>query len=171
MHTVRSAIALVILASLLLATAPVSAAAAPVALEGRVVDLDGRAAAGHTVHLVDRDGATVATATTDAEGAYAIGSVPEGSYALGIETPAGELAPMAAPPMHLGTRTERRDLKLMRAPTTSAPADYGLGMWWAGLSPAGKTWVIVAVVAAVGLTISALDDDDETTASPDSPAE
>jgi len=151
--------------------APVTAAPSPVALEGRILAVDGRAATGHTVVLVDAAGTPVARATTDAEGDYAFGSVPAGDYAVGVETPAGELAPMAAPPVRLGDRPERRDLKLMQASSAGAQlgADYGLGMWWAGLSPAGKTWVVVAVVAAVGLTYAALDDDDEPAASPSDP--
>ena len=57
-----------------------------------------------------------------------------------------------------------------RPPVVLNPgANYGLGSWWAGLSPAGKSWTIVAIVAVIGITaaaVSSSDDDEEPPVSP-----
>ena len=75
------------------------------------------------------------------------------------------MAPVAAPPVRMGEgELARRDLKLMQAdPSTisgAAGANYGLGTWWASLTPAAKAWTVVAIVAVVAITWAALDEDD-----------
>ena len=67
-------------------------------------------------------------------------------------------------------RFARRDLKMLQSsPNQTGQAIAGnadLGMWWAGLTPAAKAWTIVAIVVVIGITVAALDDDDEPAASP-----
>jgi hypothetical protein len=171
-HT-TARIAPVAAAALLLWSFPLSALAGPGArLEGLVVGIDGRAGAGFTVHLIDPQGEPLARASTDARGVYGFAGLPAGEYGLGVETPAGELAPVAAPPIRLGeNELARRDVKLLATEgtgrPTGAPASYAVGMWWAGLSPAAKAWTIVGIVVVTGVTLASLDSgDDEQDASP-----
>jgi hypothetical protein len=163
----------VALTSIALAVAaPVAVAAPPAAsLEGLVIAVDGRAAAGFGVHLIDEDGRAVARAAADEGGRFTFAELPPGSYALGIETPEGRLAPVAAPAVRLAAgERARRDVKLVAAPVAGAPAwtgrNHGLGLWWAALSTASKAWVVVGGVAIVGITVAALGDDDDDDASP-----
>jgi hypothetical protein len=79
---------------------------------------------------------------------------------------------VAAPPTDLvaGERL-RRDVRLVTAAEAGAAqasaANYGLGMWWAGLSTPAKIWTVIGIVAVVGITAAAVDsDDDEDDASP-----
>ena len=39
-------------------------------------------------------------------------------------------------------------------------ANYGLGTWWASLTPAAKAWTTVALIAVVAITWAAFDEDD-----------
>jgi Carboxypeptidase regulatory-like domain/Peptidase family M1 domain len=73
------------LALLLLLTplaAGVASAAAGGEVTGTVTDPKGAVVVGATVTVVDAAGATVATATTDAQGKYTLPNVPAGSYAV-----------------------------------------------------------------------------------------
>jgi hypothetical protein len=170
-HTVRLAIAhALIAASLQLLAAPAVAAIAAggrgAVLEGLVVGVDGTAARAHRVHLIDGQGRDVAQSTTTSDGAYSFRAVAPGSYALGVENPAGLIAAVAAPPLELGRADlARRDIRLLEGDLGQASAqvqaNYGLGQWWAGLSSAAKVWTIIGIVAVVGITIAALDDDDD----------
>ena len=152
--------------------APASALAAggDARIEGLMVGLDGRPASGMTVHLIDAGGQDVAAATVDDEGAYSFRDLPSGEYSLGVENAQGQMAPVAAPPVKVkANELARRDLKLMEADpaaqSSATVANYGLGQWWAGLTPAAKAWTVVAIIAVGGITWSALDDDN-TNASP-----
>jgi hypothetical protein len=143
-------------------------------IEGRVLGVDGRPAAGHRVHLIDDGGRSVAQAATSNEGIYAFKDLAAGSYGLGIEGVNGEAAPVAAPAVKLGNgELGRRDIRLMQAEPgrieAATQANYGVGMWWAGLSPAAKVWTIIGIVAVAGVTAAALSDDDESDASPSEP--
>ena len=149
--------------TLLLALTPAHAGGAR--LEGYVVDVDGRGAPGFRVHLIDDTGQAVAAARTSAEGVYRFRDLPAGAYSLGVESPAGKMAPVAAPPTKL-TETElaRRDIKLIEANQaereTVGVENHSFGVWWAGLSKPAKTWTILGVAVFLGLTYEALDDDE-----------
>lgn len=166
----KSLISLFTVFSLLLwlAPAPALASGANGRIEGLLVGVDGRPAQDLKVHLIDGQGKAVAQSSLDGEGLYSFKDLPAGDYSLGIENAEGQMAPVAAPPIELGdAELARRDLKLMQADASTmnkaTTANYGLGVWWAGLSPAAKTWTIVAIIAGLGITWSALDDDDEET--------
>jgi hypothetical protein len=167
----RKLTAQVAIGSLLLwaAAVPLAADTGPGRIEGLLLNVDGRPAAGYTVHLIDDEGADAAQATAGSDGIYSFGDVPAGSYAMGIETPDGALAPVTAPPVELGSRElARRDLKLVETNVATRDAalqaNYGLGMWWAGLSTGGKVGVSVALAAILYGIITALDSDNETPA-------
>ena len=71
---------------------------------------------------------------------------------------------MASPPVRLAeNELARRDLKMLQADTPTinqaAEANYGLGMWWSGLTPAAKTWTVVAIIVVAGITWAAFDED------------
>jgi hypothetical protein len=166
-----------VLLGLVVGGAPVPAHAAPQRLgqlQGIVLGLDGRPAAGHRIHLIDAEGRDVAQATTAANGQYAFHELRAGDYSLGVETPAGEIAPVVAPPMRLDPgQLARRDIALSPAsPTQPGPqqvANYGLGAWWAGLSTSARVWTVVGLVTVVGITWAAVDDDDDDDEPPASP--
>lgn len=136
-------------------------------LEGLILTTNGRAASGHRVQLIDSQaGRVVGEATTSDDGLYAFRDLPAGSYALGIENPEGLAAPVAAPPVKLSNgQLARRDIKLMESSqeqvNQAATANYGLGIWWAGLSTPAKIWTIVGIVTAAWITYEALSDNDE----------
>ena len=153
---------------------PIEASDGPARLEGLVVGLDGQLADGFQVHLIDEDGAEVATAETDDRGVYSFDQVEAGRYGLGVGNPEGQLAPVAGPPIDLqGGQLARRDLKLVQ---TSEPRRQDLagvnpsvGSWWAGLSTPAKTWVVVAIVVAAWFTYEALKSGEEPVEQPASP--
>lgn len=166
----RTSVARLTLFSLVLCIAPLHAAPAA-RIEGRLLGIDGLPASGMRLHLIDGAGRDVARSETDSAGVYTFRDLRPGEYGLGIEDPSGRVAPVAAPAVRVaGGELARRDLKLARADAATREAalgaNYGMGIWWAGLSVAAKTWVVVAIVVAAGLTYAALDDDDEPTASP-----
>jgi hypothetical protein len=120
--------------------------------------------------LIDRQGEDVVQAVSDSEGVYSFRGLEAGRYSLGIELPRGLVAPVAAPPVELrGGRLARRDVKLLESGPEQAAvatgANYGFGLWWAGLSPSARAWTIVGMVAVAGVTVLALTDDDDTPAS------
>lgn len=175
-YSTRSIAALITTLAVVLAVSPVSAMGVQggATLEGLVVGVDGTPAAGYRVHLIDESGRPTAEATADEDGLYSFTGVPAGDYALGIENPGGQMAPVAAPPMRLGdNELARRDLKLMSADeqgTQSAMrGNYSLGRWWAGLTPAAKAWTVVALVVVVGVTVALLNDNEASVFEP--PAE
>jgi len=151
------------LVALLVALTPAHAGGAR--LEGYVVDVDGRGAPGFRVHLIDDTGQAVAAARTSAEGVYRFRDLPAGAYSLGVESPEGKVAPVAAPPTELtDAELARRDIKLVEANQaereTVGVENHSFGVWWAGLTKPAKTWTILGVVVFLGLTYEALDDDD-----------
>jgi hypothetical protein len=155
---------------LVLLPAPAVADVPGARLEGLLLDLDGRPAAGHRVHLIDERGAEVGRAAAAADGLYAFRDLPAGSYSLGIETGDGRMTPVAAPPVRIAAgQLARRDVKLVLGDESAihraTGANYGIGMWWAGLSTAAKIWTIVGIVVVGSVTFAALDDDDESAAS------
>jgi hypothetical protein len=144
-----------------IAPAPALATSGDARLEGMLFGVDGRPAGNMRVHLIDEQGDDVAQVATTEEGLYSFRDLPAGQYSLGIENGSGQMAPVAAPPVDLGNgELARRDLKLMEADPGSmqsaTQANYGLGQWWAGLTPAAKAWTVVAIVAVVAITASAL---------------
>lgn len=135
-------------------------------LEGLVLDVAGRPASGHRVHLIDEQGRALGHSEVSEDGIYSFKELPAGDYSLGIESPDGTVAPVAAPAVRLQDRAlARRDLKLVRADTAAvdqaAEGNYGFSLWWHGLSKAGKAWTVLAIVVAGGLTYEALSDEDE----------
>ena len=122
------------------------------------------------LHLIDAQGIGVGRSVSDRDGLYSFSELEAGSYSLGIEAPDGRMAPVAAPPVRLrGGELARRDVKLVQASPEGAQAatggNYGLGMWWAGLSSSSKAWTVVGIVAIVAITVAALTDDDDPPAS------
>ena len=149
--------------ALLLALTPAQAGGAR--LEGYVVNPDGRGAPGFRVHLIDSLGLDVAQAGTSDKGVYRFRDLPAGAYSLGIESPEGKMAPVAAPPTRLGdNELARRDIKLVEANQAERDAvgkkNFSFGIFWAGLSPAAKAASVIGIVVVLGLTLAALDDDD-----------
>lgn len=172
MRRARQAIATISILALSSGLLPLAAAPAGAArLEGLVVGVDGRPAAGTQVHLIDAAGREVAHAAAGADGVYSFAGVEPGSYAMGLESSSGARAPVAAPAVRLGSgKLVRRDLKLVESDAAtvdaSARSSYGLGAWWAGLSPAAKVGTIIGLVAVIAITVAALDSDDEPASSP-----
>ena len=167
MRTVKSIVACTTLFALLLWIAPSPALASGGArLEGILLDVDGQPASEMTVHLIDGQGNDVAQVGLDDEGLYSFKALPPGDYSLGIENPAGQMAPVIAPAVSLADdELARRDLKMMQGDPASMNSatspNYGLGSWWAGLAPAAKAWTIVAIVAVIAITAAAVSGDDE----------
>jgi len=169
----RSLTATLALAVLVTSGPPVAAGSSvPGArLEGLLLGVDGRPADGYAVHLIDSDGVDVGRAVADEDGVYSFADLEAGRYSLGIEGPQGRMAPVAAPPMRLrGGQLARRDVKMVETGPEGVQgatgANYGLGMWWAGLSSPAKGWTIVGLVAIAAITVAALTDDDDSPASP-----
>ena len=109
-------------------------------------------------------GVAQAPSDIDEQGMYSFADLPAGDYAMGIESPEGLMSPVDAPPVLVRDRElSRRDLKLMSAEEgeagQTAHGNYGLGHWWAGLTPAAKAWTIVAIVVVAGVTVALLADD------------
>jgi hypothetical protein len=134
-------------------------------LEGLLLDTNGQPASGFKVHLIDAEGRILAMTDASEDGLYSFKSIPAGEYSLGIENLQGQVAPVAAPPVRLGeSELARRDLKLLQADGATmdqaAQANYGLGMWWNGLTPAAKTWTVVAIVVVAAITWAAFDEEE-----------
>lgn len=151
--------------SLALASIPAAAGGGAV-LEGLVVGEDGRAADGYTIHLIGEGGSAVAASPTGDGGLYSFRDLDAGRYSMGVENPIGEVAPVAGPPLELAAgQLARRDLKMLSASNQQTgqaiQGNASLGTWWAGLTPAAKAWSVVAVVVVIGITLAALDDDEQ----------
>jgi hypothetical protein len=168
----RSLTAMMTLLILAIACVPASAgsAASGARLEGQLIAVDGRPAAGYKVHLIDQRGDDLVQAVSDSDGVYSFRGLDAGSYSLGIELPQGLIAPVAAPPVELrGGHLARRDVKLLESGPEQAQvatgANYGFGMWWAGLAPSARAWTIVGMVAVAAVTVLALTESDDSPAS------
>lgn len=149
----------------LLATTWAGAAGPDTRIEGLVMDLDGRPADGYRVHLIDETGQDAAQSAIDETGTYRFQGLETGRYALALETPDGRFAAVEAAPVRVREgHLQRRDLKLVERdpaqPRDLTQPAYGWGEWWAGLSGGAKAWTIVAMVAVVGITASALSSDE-----------
>lgn len=174
MRSLKNRVAIAAIFALIFATTPglVVAGDAGSRIEGMVIAADGKPAAGYSVHLIESNGEASRTAETDSDGIYTFGGLESGDYALGIQTPGGEAAAVAAPPVAVqGQELARRDIRLYNSNSqlNSAPVNYsgGMGLWWAGLSAGAKAGTIIALLAVVGYgTSELLDDDDEPVASP-----
>lgn len=150
--------------ALALALVPVQAEAGGARLEGYLLGVDGRAASDHKVHLIDGEGHDVAQSSTSGEGVYRFHDLRAGEYSLGIESPEGRMAPVAAPPVRLGAdELARRDIKLVASGEAERERvqreNYSFGVWWAGLSPAAKAGTVVGTFVILGVTVQALDDE------------
>jgi len=164
--TERRIVAHLTLLILILAIVPTPTEAAGAArLEGVVLGVDGRAAGGHRVHLIDDTGHDVAQAMTGDEGVYRFRDLSSGAYVLGIENPEGLVAPVSAALIRLGNdELARRDVKLVQADQAqremASNENGGFGVFWAGLSPGAKAWSVIGVFIILGITIEALDEDE-----------
>jgi len=151
---------------------PTRAADPGARLEGLLLDDQGRPATGYGVLLIDDQGREVERSPIDAQGLYSFREITAGGYSLGIETPQGQKAPVATPAINVGDgQLARRDLQISesdpRGTGSIVQGNYGLGTWWASISPAGKAWTIVALTTFFVVTVAILaDSDDETKASP-----
>ena len=168
----RAAVARFLVATLVIATAPIPALADERAarLEGLVVDAAGRPAAGATVYLFDDAGTTRAEAVASPDGLYSLPDLAAGSYGMSVRTAEGIVAPVAAAPVRVAQgELVRRDLKLVEADAAAVDralaANYSFGSWFGGLTGAEKAGVIVGFIA-VGALIYTAFDDDEPAASP-----
>jgi hypothetical protein len=164
-------VARLMLAALALSIASVPVEAGGARLEGYLVGADGRAAAGYRVHLIDGEGRDVEQSETSDEGVYRFRDLASGAYSLGIESPDGRMAPVAAPPVRLDAdELARRDIKLVEASADQQAAvgreNKGFGFWWAGLPPEAKAGAVIGTFVALGLGMQALDDDSEDRGSP-----
>ena len=165
----KSVTVLSIVALLTASMPPIGAAQNDTRLEGLVLAFDGRPAEGFRVHLIDDSGNDRAQAGVDEAGAYRLGGIQPGRYALALETPDGQFAAVDAPPIKVQRgRLARRDFKLVERdpadPLSMAQPAYGFGTWWAGLPTGAKIWTVVAIVVFAGFTAEALSSD-ETVAS------
>ena len=163
----------IVLLAFSLVSLPTSAAPAPARIEGLVVDPGGTPAAGYEVVLVEPSGQAVAAATTDPRGLYSFRDVADGSYAMGLRDPRGEIAPVIAEPVNVAPGAlVRRDIALRAvdpAIADQAAINYGLGEWWVSRTKTEKTIVVAGFVGGLVLIYFLLEDDDETKASPSSP--
>lgn len=174
----RSWVAIACLIALAAPGAPALAQASTARLEGTILGLDGAPAPGLEVVLIGEGGAEIASAKTDASGAYVFADVPPGSYGLGLVLLNGTAVTVPGDDVVLvAGEVTRRDLQLVHstpAPTEvpAAPPPVTAGkveLWWVGLSPAMKGLAIGGAVAAATLIVIAFsggDDDDEESASP-----
>ena len=85
---------------------------------------------------------------------------------MGLENRSGEIAAVVASPIQLGTnQLARRDIKLLESDADTVngvlAANTGLGKWWGEATTVAKIWTVLGLVAVVGITASALDDDEE----------
>jgi hypothetical protein len=167
----KSIVHLTVVALLLLGVSPaIHATAAGARLEGLLLAGDGRPAKDFTVHLIGSDGEVLARSTTSDEGVYSFKELEPGEYGLGIESPDGMMAAVAAPPLRLGQgELSRRDLKLVEASQEdidrALEENPSIGMAYAGWSRAGRIWFWIAIVVGLGIGIAALDDEDDSTQS------
>jgi len=166
----RSLTVSLIVPALLLAMIPstVQAGDRGARLEGLLLDVQGRPASGYGVLLIDDQGREVQRSPIDPQGLYSFRGMTSGAYSLGIETPEGQKAPVATPPIRVDDgQLARRDLQISetdpRATGQVVQGNYGLGMWWAGLSTAGRAWTIVALTTFFVVTVAIIADDDEET--------
>lgn len=173
----RSWVAIACLIALAAPGAPTLAQASTARLEGTILGLDGAPASGLEVVLIGEGGAEIASAKTDAAGAYVISDVPPGSYGLGLVLLNGTAVTVPGDDVVLvAGEVTRRDLQLVHATpaqpeTPAAPPPVTAGkveLWWAGLSPTMKGLAIGGAVAAVALIVIAVSsggDDEEESAS------
>jgi hypothetical protein len=164
----KSAVVYMTILALCVVISPAGAFAAEAnsTIGGTIVGVDGRSALGYTVHLIDETGTVIQQVTTDESGAYTFVDVPVGSYGVGIETPDGMMAPVAAPPIRVGAGDAvLRDIKLVEADAQTAnqvaTSNPAVGGWWGGLSGIAKAGVIVGLGAVTYGVVEAFDDDDD----------
>lgn len=173
----KSWVAVACVVALLASSVPTLAQDGTGRLEGTVLGLDGTPASGIEVVLIGENGAEISSATTDANGNYAIAAVPAGAYGLGLVLRNGTAVTVPGDDVVLvAGEVTRRDLQLVQAGTSTPktaveppPVTAGKAeLWWAGLSPVMKGVVIgggVAAIALIAVAVSGGDDDDEESAS------
>jgi hypothetical protein len=165
--TVRAITSTLLTAAIVVWMLPVSASPGAMGrLEGQVLGIDGRPASGWQVHLVGGSGRATAQAEVDGAGLYSFRDVEPGDYSLGVVSPTGDAAIVAAPPVRLGAgELARRDIKMSESDPRTVngvlAANPSLGAWWGERTLAAKIWTIIGIVAVVGVTAAAVDDEDD----------
>lgn len=147
---------------LILTAGSIPAAAAPAGIKGHLFGTDGRPAERFQVVLISSAGDEIASSSLDPEGAYRFQQVQPGEYGLGVRGPEGQAAAVLMAPVQVDDETVTRNIRLRSttSPVTVAPAGGGVGVWWAGLSPAAKVWTVTGGLVVAGLVFSAADEDD-----------
>ncbi len=172
--TLRPLTAVLTAAAIVALAGPVSLAAAAGTVEGYLVHDDGRRADGWSAVLVDESGAVRHTALVGDDGTYSLTGIERGTYSLALKSPDGAYAPVASEPIELGSRSLlRRDLAVRPATeqaVQSATVDYGLAIWWVGLTKRAKVLTTLGVVIGGGTLLwLLLEDDNPRIGSPISP--
>jgi len=165
MRTISRTVACSTIFALLVWTLPLALAAEGTGrLDGLVLGTDGKPAVGSTVHLIDSSGKS-RRAAVDADGKYSLPEVPVGAYSLGVETAAGEVGPVVAPPVRIDEgRLVRRDVKLAQATPLlvdrTIQGNYSFGSWFSGLGKGAQTGVVLGFLVAAYGAVELIDNDD-----------
>ena len=133
-------------------------------LKGRVADGTGRPMAEQAVTLV-KSGKAVATATTQADGTFAVAKVVPGTYVLSVDNKAAEVRvwdALAAPPKSMNEALLLAGDESVRGQygPGACPPDVGGGGFFGGLDFITLATVGSAVTAAVlaGVAVSEIND-------------
>lgn len=165
MRTIARTVACSTVLTMLLWTLPFSGAAGATGrLDGLVLGTDGKPAVGSTIYVIDGEGKAARQAVVGADGMYSVPDVPPGSYSLGIETAAGQVGPVVAPPVRIDEgRLVRRDVKLSKATPElvdqTVHGNYSFGSWFSGLGAGAKTGVVLGFLVAAYGVVELVDDD------------
>jgi len=164
MRTISRTVACSTILTMLLWTTLAVAAGGTGRLDGLVLGTDGKPAVGSTVHLIDGDGKS-RRAEVDVEGRYSLADVPAGSYSIGIETAAGQVGPVVAPPVRIDEgHLVRRDVKLANATPQlvdqAVQGNYSFGSWFSGLGTGAQAGVVLGFLVAAYGAVELIDDDD-----------
>jgi hypothetical protein len=132
-------------------------------IEGLLLGQDDRPADRFHVVLISASGEELAASALNPHGLFRFDPVPTGSYGLGVRSVDGQAAPVMSVPIEVDGRKVVRNIRLRTAtaPASLAPASGGVGVWWAGLSPAAEVWAATGGLMIVGLTFAAVDEDDD----------
>lgn len=133
-----------------LALAALALGAAPGSISGIALGAGGVPQAGVTVTLLDATGATaIATATSDASGAYSLTGIAPGAYRLSYAAPSGALL-QSGPNGSLVTLSAGQALALQPEMLVSSAGTVNGTLLFAGTPVAGRT---VALLNGSGATI------------------
>ena len=169
----RRLVASILIAALVVATAPAFAAPAPATLTGTVYGTDvATPLPGATVIVTDVNGVRTASQPTRADGVFTIAAVAPGRTELALETKQGTFA--VATPVTLAPGQTTGVHLALKASTTTTTNDENEkkkkgGAAWTGGEIAALTVVLVGAAAAVWLAVDQADEDQAPPASPYTP--